>query len=593
MVNSRMFRNLPLALLVLVPAASVGGCSLTSVVDIRVGQCPGANAEGHRRCQEVLNPIHGYYEGCAAFKCVELDDYFQCQKVDGEICDGEDNDCDYLIDEPEESEALMSAEARDLVSGIEEVTSLSLAESESFGRSLYVQESRGSLFQVSLDGEGSATSKVTLRTQKADPNPSSQSELTTLQDGCYPASGATAGNACTTDQAVTKAGEKVAFFAYVNGQGCTSGELRVGVVDRTHPDEFIDRGLGARAPSYRGVATFGTRCSSNLSLECESLKAGEDADPSDLSRACGVKSPSIAALSDQALVTYLGSKLSDEDCPAEETNVLALGLFESHATFDSTIYWANPSDDGRPAIIGQTRSFSEPGTVSIGDTGFMVAHGAAKGKIRLVWVPKQKPPKDVAGISCPDDDCESRKGVGTAPLEGIEELLVLSGAEGGLADGIGMTLLDLGKNSVGLLLTWVDGCAAGAGDFDRKAYAQLLHVDTSGTTPTIEKSFDPVSLGRVRRPPVAVAASDHFVVEGLERNGQQAEDDRLGGFYVLLQDSASTAVRVAAFDGQLVDDDERIPLKDWAYLSPLEPDTLLAHDESAFKIKRVELGCHD
>jgi len=569
------------------PFVWLGGCSLTSIVDVRPGECPSADEAGDRRCQEVLNPEYGYYDGCAAFRCVEKDDYYQCQPVDGEVCDGEDNDCDYLIDEPAGDKALLSARFSDLATGVEEVQSLSLSQSEEFGRSLYVQEKAEVLFQLALDGESSTKTPITLRTQQADPDPTSKADLTRLQDGCYKADGSPPGTTCGPEQAVTAASDNLAYFAYVNSRGCSAGELRVGVMDKEHPDELIDRGLGARAPTYRGVGTYGSACSDNGTAACaEAKETGENT-----ASACGVSYPAIAAIPKQSLVAYLGSKVSASACPSQDTNVLGLAVHGSSATFGSTIYWGNPSGDGVPDILGETRSGLAPAVHGIGDQGFLVAHGAANGGVRLVWVPAQAAPDKTAGVTCPDNDCDSRQGVETEALSGITELLTLNGSD--VSDALGLSVMAMGEDQLAVLITWVDGCALVDGRLNLNAYAQLLHLDLSGDAPDIEEEFAPVALGKTYQAPLGVPASDDFVVPGLERDGHEVTEDSTSGFYVLTNTDEAHIRRLSVFDGALVDEDETISAENWNYLIALEPGTAVAHDPEAGKLKNMTIVCDD
>jgi hypothetical protein len=192
--------------------------------------------------------------------------------------------------------------------------------------------SAGSVAQLVPLEKGEVQATLT-KTTPAEPDGYTPTELASLTSGCYtPAScdlndatcestlnlafNATSAVCAVSDMAVTTA-DDFALFAGIRSNGCSSGELRVGLMDPAAPEELINRGRGQRNPTYRGVATRGSRCSSNLTEACDTLKeevlAGT-AGMSDLADVCGVSHPELAATGTHGLVAYLGASAAATDC---------------------------------------------------------------------------------------------------------------------------------------------------------------------------------------------------------------------------------------------------------------------------------------
>lgn len=538
------------------------GCSLTSIPFVRVGEC-----ESDASCNEALGAK------CAEYECVDTTDkkgesFTQCKKIKGERLDGLDNDCDGIIDNAGQGETpLTQTQAVEIISGLDSFTTLSLASSRAFTQ-LYIQKDMGVL--LAAPPEGGEPAPVTMMAQAN--NTELQTELTL---GCFSPNNMSAGT-CDINQAAVAAGSKLGFFAQIKSTGCRQGELRVGAIDPEEPDEFIDRGPTFRNPSYQGVATYGSPCSDNGRPACVEAKqqyadlAAQDASDPALSAlqdtitdSCGVSRPSVAALDDQALVTFLGAGSEEDICETGPVDVFGLLLHERTGLRNGEFYWADPSADGIPQLLGSTISAQPPAVREIGTLGFLMAHPDVRGSLTLTFIPKQGAPPGNGGVDCPEGDCDSREGLETAPISGAQELAKLTTS--GAADGVRLQWITVNDEEGVLLITWVSGCSPLDDQLEgAAAYAQALRVDISGTTPEILWEGDVINLGSTRSFPLAVPSTQDFVIEGFERDNRTATTEDLGGFFVLTRPLQVQAVRIAAFDGALVAKDEVIPIHPFA-----------------------------
>lgn len=534
------------------------GCSLTSVPFVRVGEC-----ESDASCNEALEAE------CAEYECIATTDkkgesFNQCQRIVGERLDGLDNDCDGVVDNAGSGDApLTQIQGVEIVSGLGDFSSIALASSRALTQ-IYVQKDDGTA--LATPPEGGETVPVSMKAQ------SDNSELqSALTSGCFSPNSDQA-QPCDINQATAAAGSKLGFFAQIKTTGCRQGELRVGAIDPEAPAEFIDRGPAFRSPSYQGVATYGSPCTENGRPECvdakqeyaELLAQGASGTElaalrSAITTSCGVSLPSIAALDDQALVAFPGARYEEDICETGSVDIFGLLLHERTGLRNGEFYWADASSDGVPDLLGVTISAQPPALRAIAEQGFIMAHPEKNGQLTLTFIPKQPPPPGNSGVECPEDDCQSRAGIGTAPISGTETLTTLTTS--GSAEGVSMQWLTLDDDEGILLVTWVKGCAPRDHQLDgATAYAQAVRIDISGDAPAVLWEGAVINLGSTRSFPLAVPSLQNFVVEGFERNGRTATDEELGGFFVLTRPLGLQAVRVSAFDGALVSLDEQIPV---------------------------------
>ena len=75
-------------------AAGLTSCTFMGLDNIDLPQC-----QSDQDCMDAFNMAEGLYPDCHAFACVPDGDRHTCQRIEGEICDGFDNDCDMIVDE--------------------------------------------------------------------------------------------------------------------------------------------------------------------------------------------------------------------------------------------------------------------------------------------------------------------------------------------------------------------------------------------------------------------------------------------------------------------------------------------------------------
>jgi hypothetical protein len=535
---------------------TVGGCTLLGLDEFELSAC-----RDDSDCRDAFNAEQGFYADCAAFVCDTSGGAGICKPVAGEICDGLDNDCDYVVDEPNGEVAVVTASFSELATGVPQASSATVANSQGF-RSIYLQRSDSEAV-VAIDPDSGESQDVRFRSNSSEEN----GRDITLVDDCRIEPDGAIAMCAATDSAVT-AGSTMGFFATVNPVGCASGELRLGVIDPADRGAWLQRGPTRRSPTYRGVDSNAARCTASGTTACETAVAAFEGDPSAANRQsviqnCGASRPALAAQDDHALMAFLGGPTPDS-CGGSSKPIRALMVHGRSGEFGETFIWADASNEGIPESIGTTRGGAAPAVISWTGGGFIVGHGDDSGQQRLVWVPQQAAPPVNSGIDCTTQaECSERTGVEIPALAGVAEIGVLEGSAG-TVDGVTLSLvpaLASGNGESVLGMAWWEGCNESGGE----VFFRLLRLGESvaGAPPTLLSTTAPVSVGRSSSPPLLQHAADGFLAPGFERGGLTASAEAesgagtTGGFYVIIHaDQGPRAVRLAVLDGALVDEGE-------------------------------------
>jgi hypothetical protein len=574
------------------------GCSLTGIADFEPAEC-----QSDADCRSAFNEANGFYADCAAFGCELKGKRHECVPIPKEICDGLDNDCDRLVDETDEGDPILGLSKRRIVSLGEPPELASIASSKAFGKYAYVSGS--SPAQVAPLEKGEVRDVVPRTTPQEADQGYTTSKLSQLTPGCYIPADCDLSDSecenllddafiddpgeCALGELAVSTAQEFALFAGIREKQCNSGELRVGLIDPAEPGQLVSRGRGQRNPTYRGVATHGSRCTTNQTQACDDLKAEVLAGTGstlDLPNVCGASRPTVATTGDHGLVAFLGMSAQSETCQAA-TPVLGLGV---ELKFSQTVGMGeDPSGDGEPDLLGVTTGASAPGVLAVDDQGFVVAFGT-EGGIDLVWVPL---PAEAPGFTPLTDfpGYEDRTQSPTSPLQGIAQLLHFETNES--ADGVTLSQLDADDGHLRLAVAWASGCASrGQLDAPSPFFVQVFDIDLQDSLPSVAALGDAVGLGETLRAPLLVPSQTGFVVAGFQRGGVKATKDTLGGFFVVGSDGRPLAFRVAAFDGQRLDEAETLTFDTTErYLSALGDRSFMAYDSSAKELREIEFAC--
>jgi hypothetical protein len=419
--------------------ATLGSCSLVGLDDFALPEC-----ESDEQCLEVNAAVDGGLpENCRAFFCAPSG---RCEPHPAEVCDGFDNDCDGLVDEPPADGQRGAPEvALEDTGSVERVR---YGVSDDGLAAMAWRDDSFVRFTVLPGGQAISQPARLAYQSNADDDVIGSDLAPTAPEpgspGCWRGTPPEEGNTdtlriCRTrelafDLARDPSGESVAFALPRVGR-CEGGQLRAGYLDPAEPPSVVLRGPGRRSPTYRGIDVAANFCSGASRPACADLAAAvdrlsdvcagdedcgdarlvcRDPDPADedptmrceereegqldddAACRCGLADPVVAALrreaaGDMATEALAAWRSGREDCGERERTVEALALYLERDAEGSR--WVTASNEGVPEVIGQTDDRAAPALAAYQDRGYFLAFGNLEGGAALHFVPAQARPE--------------------------------------------------------------------------------------------------------------------------------------------------------------------------------------------------------
>jgi hypothetical protein len=394
-----------------------------------------------------------------------------------ETCNGQDDDCDDLIDEG-------------LVVKPHERTGNTVP--DAFMDYARPTSTNGDGFVVSGDGSGNAHGFVVRGADADEPTALSfaSAAVDPQQDSWHcPSRTVSAGVAasdCTMKAVAVGADDENLVYAAVNTLGCARGQLRVGLATANDPFRIW---LGS---SEVGEDDPRSNIEVGVDVGSSNGRCSGDSVPDEEQQAVGARSPAVAVLEAYpggagALVSWLAASfdLPVASCSSTvDVPVQALGVMVPEDARNEDERWLVGSDKGLPASIGRSSSLQPPAVVGLaaeGDTGRYLVAFPSNNKddengVALVFV--------------------TVKG---AQLSFTEAPFIVAAH----ADFVG---LGQGENGGELALAWRSGC-------DAKSQLMLALLTVEGSSLKVWKTFL-LATGNIVSAPRLLHASDGFRTRG-------------------------------------------------------------------------------
>jgi len=429
-----------------------------------------------------------------------------------ESADGVDNDCNGVIDDgvwrvgatatPPAAPAVLGAATMapaTLATAVRSDGALALAATTSGAQGLF-----GASDGASLSLNGLTYRSVTTQFTASMDTP----------ERCPVGSPAVAATCGFGDLAVADAGATQWFSASVNLEGCARGNLRLGVFGESDRAVVLDARTGAQGSNVAtGVDVTAGRCTG-----ASRMPALDGAARPALSSMPGSPSP-------RALTTWLAADAASPACGTPK-NLEALGVWLATGPDEQNRprSWVTATNGGRPAVLDATSGSGRAAMLTLGTTGYLVAHGRPSGTVALHLVPAFAAAEPASGVAV--DVTRAAFEVPAAATMAIDVVVIAAGTQRG-------ALRDLG-------VAWKEGCGAtGTLRFARVRFDAANPAASTASTPVV------LATGTADRPGIAYVDGGIRVV-GARVGARAVTADDDGGWVVAWVDGAGGAASVRA-----------------------------------------------
>lgn len=488
---------------------------------------------------------------CNEGTCLEYED-------GDEVCDGWDNDCDGIIDEPSDVGDEPWRTASVVAEGVPSRVPISYGASPWVLNASWVEPGTapGTGRQAAITREEQTTTPQPLNYLATNPGTGVPNDPPELQAGCV-----AAGPDCVMQavaSAPTHQQRRLQLLATVTTRQCAGGRLLIGhsppetstvtgvpVVLRD-PEEF-----NAVSNSLTGIDTGGGNCTGASRPDCDGTGAG-----------CGAGRPEISVIASeiptrveerrvaQGLVAWVGDTIERPHCGGDVAPIEAVVAHLQRRVDPEEVFWVTASGDAVPERLGESAGGGAPALTAWMDRGWVVAFGNAAGNVQVLWIPSQPaPPMGLSPLPVPD--LEGVTTLGELPANGADHVVVAIGSDRGVGLEVGFA--------------WLEGCGSGA---QRVVFRRALATASGANLASIEALGDSVELEAstsiLGAPSLAYSAAN-FLAVGTMRAGELVAEDNAGGWIAMWatgvdanndgrpNDGRIAGARIAELDGSALE----------------------------------------
>lgn len=486
---------------------------------------PGRSCTDDDQCA-ATSMLAGYPATCLKYFCNEG----TCLEYeDGdEVCDGRDNDCDGVIDEPSDVGDEPWRASAVVAEGVPLNVPISYGASSWALNASWAEGGRGR--QVTV-GDAVVTPEP-LNYLISDPGTGAPNDQPELKAGCVHNAVNDTLTACDIDavaSAPTHQDRQRQLIATLTTQECGAGRILIG---HTTPPESVTVATGvpvvlrdpieldAVSNSLAGIDTGGGKCTGASRPDCDGMGAG-----------CGAGRPQISVIASEipsdpserrvaeGLVGWVGDTVERAHCGGAVAPVEAV-VAHVQTGLERLIrfFWVTSSGNAIPERLGETMGGGAPALSEWLGRGWVVAFGNAAGNVQLLWIPSQPPPPMSPSTDLVPD-LEGVTVLGEIPATGADHVVMAIGSERSSGLEIG--------------LAWLEGCGTAA---QRVVFRRARATVSGENLSAVEALGGPVELeastSSLGAPALAYSRAN-FLVPGTMRGDELVSEDNSGGWIAM------------------------------------------------------------